>query len=131
MNNTTDPAAAPAAPARKIAFQAARPFERITLDYPLSVDDIAVAEIDVHRLTMGEVAEFQDQAGDDMRFIKFPMFRYISGERVPDDVLAALDDDDALKLTEAAMRFLPRRYRVETVSSSDTSRGDGDNIGPT
>ena len=119
--------AATAAVPRTIVFQTANRIEIVALDHPLVIDGTPLAQVHVHRFTLGEVAEFQKQAGDDgdMRFIKFPMFRYADGGRVPDDVMDALDDDDAFRLTEVAVRFLPRRFRIaEETSASFQSNGE-------
>ena len=88
----------------------------ITLEWPIAYDGRFYATITVARLTAAEVARFQEEivqlleGGADAK-VRLPLFRDENGELIPDAVMDALDDDDRLALDEAAVSFLPRRFR--------------------
>ena len=121
---TAAPAAPPAAPAatpvtappRTVVFaDQSKRLTTIDLAYPVNYDGKNLATIVIRRLTASEVASFveslksrEDNAST--AIIRFPMFYDIEGAPIADDVLDALDDDDALKLNEVASDFLPRRF---------------------
>ena len=102
----------------------------IELDWPVEYAGRVFAAITVARLTAGEVARFQDEivglleSGADSK-VRLPLFRDEDGAPIPDAVMDALDDDDRLALDEAALSFLPRRFR------GLAARDSGPDIGAT
>ncbi|MEW6257441.1 MAG: phage tail assembly protein [Pseudomonadota bacterium] len=89
----------------------------IQLEWPVTYAGVQYDAIRVRRLTVSEVEEYlatiRRGGGQSVRF---PMFD------VPDVVLDHLDDDDAERVNEAMLRFLPRRFRggQGSVQSPDT-----------
>jgi hypothetical protein len=105
----------------------------VPLTYPLQVDDQVIDKITVRRLSTAEVAEFIDgvvaaSTVGATKMLRFPMFYDAEGNRLGDDIIDALDDDDAVRLTEAAASFLPQRFRVN--EEPDTTPGSGGPIEP-
>lgn len=102
----------------------------VTLEWPLEYDGREYRKIHIVRLTASEVAKFQEEIialleRDKNARIRFPLYRDADGGLIPDEVMDALDDDDKVVLEEAAMTFLPRRYRDAMSASTQPS---GDNI---
>lgn len=89
----------------------------VVLDFPLSFQGRDYGVVTVRRLSAAEVADFMEavrvkvEAGGSDR-TRFPMFYDVAGQRVPDAVLDAMDDDDRAKIDEIAGRFLPRRFQA-------------------
>jgi hypothetical protein len=86
--------------------------------------------ISLLRLTAGEVIAFTRELeaalkNDPDAPVRFPTFKDDSGAPIPDAVLDALDDDDPVTLDEAAVDFLPRRFRAQAAQGS-TSETPGD-----
>ena len=107
----------------------------ISLDYPIEFAGKPYNAIVVRRLTVREVAAYVDTIAEmaktspDAR-VRPPVFADERGEPLPDGLFDALDDDDALRLDEAAEDFLPRRWRDQSAGRS-SSPTDGDASGPT
>lgn len=87
----------------------------VELNWPVMFAGMEYDTIVLKRLTVSEVASFiekmtaeKDSAG--RQRIRFPIFYTPDGAAVPEAVLDGLDDDDALRLDEAAANFLPRRF---------------------
>ncbi len=88
----------------------------IPLEFPIDVDGKPLDAIVVRRLNAQEVADFLEAIGNspDTKILRFPMFYDTEGNKLPDAVIDALDDDDAITLTRATSDFLPRRFRAES-----------------
>ena len=133
MDTTT--ATAPPAADPAPAAQAASPVithrkdraATIPLEYPLDVDGKPLDAIVVRRLSAQAVADFLEVIGNapDTKLLRFPMFYDVDGNKLPDAVIDALDDDDAVALTKATAGFLPRRFRAEG-PEPDTTPVTGD-----
>lgn len=104
-------------------------FETVSLDWPVAFDGRTYTAIAIHRMTAGEVASFIDGLSsapdrDSATRMQFPMFRDpVTGERVPGEVMAALDDDDSERVHEVTLRFLPRRLRAAAETEPARSGG--------
>lgn len=90
--------------------------KRVALEWPVEYGGKTYEAIVVRRLTGQEVADFLDQLAatgkdDPTAKIQFPMFFGEDGERVPDELMGALDDDDAETIAQVTVDFLPRRFR--------------------
>lgn len=80
--------------------------EVVPLEWPLEYDGKIWSEITVSRMNTAQIAEFiASLDGDNSEKLRFPMFD------VPNEILDALDDDDATRVNEVVERFLPRRFR--------------------
>ncbi|WEK50303.1 MAG: phage tail assembly protein [Candidatus Kaistia colombiensis] len=103
-----EPASDPTKPIAAFDNEAAR-FEDVILDWPVTIDGVRYDRITVHRMTVGQIANFLETAskGGAAR-VRFPMFS------VSDAVLDALDADDGDKIDEVTQRFLPRRFQGAT-----------------
>jgi hypothetical protein len=109
----------------------------VRLEWPVEYMGTRYEAITVRRLTTAEVAAFMQkvaehheanpEAADEV--MRFPIFFDERGEPVPDEVMDGLDDDDAVPLNEAAVRFLPRRFRAATEPTSTPQPGEA--TGPT
>ena len=102
----------------------------IPLAWPIVFGGIEYREIQLVRLTAGEVAAWQKEiaALPDDATTRLPIFRDVNGAPIPDGVMDGLDDDDAVALDEAALAFMPRRFRA--APASDTALPDGAPIAP-
>ena len=99
----------------------------IPLEYPLDIDGKPLDANVVRRLNAQAVADFLEAIGNspDTKILRFPMFYDVDGNKLPDAVIDALDDDDAVALTKATAGFLPRRFRAEG-PEPDTTPVTGD-----
>lgn len=93
--------------------------EVVNLAWPLEYDGMVYRAVQVSRLSVGQIerffATFADLNATDpeaAKRLRFPMFS------VPDAVMDALDDDDAVRVQEVAQDFLPRRFREATGASA-------------
>jgi hypothetical protein len=93
-----------------VSFIGSKPrSETVTLEWPVEYKGTVIDQITVRRLTTSEVAAYLENlnaaraAGE--KLPRFPIFDQ------PDEVIDGLDDD-AEKLNEVALRFLPRRFRA-------------------
>jgi hypothetical protein len=100
-----------------IVFEGAdKRIKPVDLQWPLTIDGVTYRQIFLRRLAAGEVAAFIDKitaagvVADDAK-VRFPIYIDVAGNAIPEMVIAALDDDDAFALDEAARDFLPRRFR--------------------
>lgn len=91
----------------------------VPLAYPLDFGGRAWTHVHLARLTAGEVAAFMSDAGA----ARLPLWRDEAGEPVPEGLLLALDDDDQFALEQAAIDFLPQRFRGALKSASDPANG--------
>ena len=103
----------------------------IALDFPVEFDGITYSEIGLRRLTAGEVSAFMDIAraivkADPDANPRAPIFTTTDGAPIPDGLFDALDDDDALRLDEAAASFLPRRFQADREASASTPTAGSD-----
>jgi hypothetical protein len=103
-----------------VRFAGSRPRGRVlTLEWPIEVDGRTIPELVLRRLTGAEMADLQDlmesltTAG---KFDDSALFALVADQ--PPDVIRALDEDDWLALREAALDFLPRRFREAVGSTS-------------
>jgi Phage tail assembly chaperone proteins, E, or 41 or 14 len=122
----TDAAALESAPAASFPFiEAAKRFRKIPLDWPVTAGGKEYHEISLCRLTAAEVASFQDtlQGLPDDAKIKWPVYRDADGSALPEGLLDALDDDDLLRIDEAVIDFLPRRFRAAPVAATALANG--------
>ena len=92
----------------------ARRHRIVELDFPLISGDRTYEKIMVRRLTVQEVKEFQERAraaSGAAGELNWPMFFDEAGAPIPDEVMNALDDDDAFQVDALVDDFLPRRFR--------------------
>ena len=106
----------------------------VTLDWPVEFAGTTYTAIGLRRMTAGEVAAFTERAREILKADpdanpRAPIFVGEDGASVPDGLFDALDDDDALRLDEAAADFLPRRFQAVRgeIASPPT---DGSDTGP-
>ena len=107
----------------------------LTLDYPVEVEGRTYNAIVLRRLTAGDVSAYVETlrkaAKDNPNGqARPPIFTDEAGEPLPLSLFDALDDDDALRLDEAAEDFLPRRWRGQSAARSSNPE-DGDATEPT
>lgn len=97
----------------------------VPLDYPIVGDDgKVISEVVLTRLTARQVQDFVDavMAGE----TRMPPI-----SDIPDEAFDALDDDDRVKVEEAAADFMPARLRAaqqagfEQMRRSASSKVDG------
>ena len=85
----------------------------IPLEWPIEADGVEYRAIRLKRLTAAEVVEFHKTLADlpADAAVTFPIYVAEDGSALPDGLLDALDADDRDALNEAALGFLPRRFR--------------------
>lgn len=99
----------------------------VKLEYPIEYDGKIWDAITVSSPTVAQVAAFSERVaearklGESTDGIRLPMFD------APDAVLDALHLDDDDLVSEAANRFLPRRFRASPESTLGSNDG---NISP-
>ncbi len=114
MTEKTDTPAAPAAEDKPVVIAFADPSKRaktVDLAFPVTVNGKTMDKIVIRRMTQAEIAAFIEQNAGKEGVTRFPLFYDADGNKIPDEVHSALDDDDALALEQAASDFLPRRFR--------------------
>lgn len=93
----------------------------VPLEWPLTIDGVELTEINLRRLTAGEVAGLQErlETGDGSNEAMIAEFA-----DQPIAVLSALDQDDIATLGDAVWDFLPRRLRegIEEAAEMERSR---------
>lgn len=95
----------------------------VRLEHPVEFDGKIYDAVTVASPTVAQIAAFSERVsqarerGESTDDIRLPMFD------VPDEVLDALHLDDDDLVTEAANRFLPRRFRASPESASGSSSG--------
>lgn len=104
--------------------------KRFSLEWPLNVDGRLVNHLFLRRMTQSEVAAFVAKVEEERKInpdgeLRFPLFFDDRGEQVSDAIMSALDADDADALNEAALNFLPRRFR--STPTFDSPPGTGEN----
>jgi len=101
-------AVVPAAPVTPPAARFVNPVTKtVPLAYPVEFNGIVYTQIGLHRMTAREVADFAKSI-ESGGIVKPPCID------APQEVLEALDDDDAFELDKAVADFLPRRFRATT-----------------
>ena len=78
----------------------------VALDHPFELDGVVYETVRVKRVSAGEVMKFMNELvamGPDI----VPPMVEMSAE-----AYLAMDDDDRVKIEEAALDFLPRRLRM-------------------
>jgi len=98
----------------------------IELEWPIEFEGRAWHRIVVKRLNAREVADFTEKIlkrEDKDSDIALPVFRDEEGKELPVGLLDALDADDRDVLNEAALSFLPRRFRGAAASASVPADG--------
>jgi hypothetical protein len=113
-----------------IEFLGSRPrAKEIALAWPIKFGDREYRSVWLVRLTAAEVGKWQKEieavlAGDANASVRFPIFRDgENGEPIPNEVLENLDADDDQALQEAALSFIPRRFRGAESAISDPAAG--------
>lgn len=101
----------------------------LPLAWPLTVNGKTIDKIVLRRLTSKQVQDFIGGIKDQEAEVRFPMFYDIDGNQLPDEVMDALDDDDAVMLNGEALDFLPQRWRQPTAGESSPPAA-GANTGP-
>ncbi len=103
----------------------------IPLEWPVEFDGKVYSEINIARLTVGQIAEFskslETAAEDDTTML--PMYFDNEMKSVPKEVFEAMDADDKDAIDIEALSFLPQRFRGLTEPS--TTSGTGDTTAPT
>lgn len=116
MNNDMpvgeQPLAAQPEKARAIHLRAAERFRTVKLEWPIEYDGKTYTEVTVRRMTSAEVADFLTDAADGKAPALFDC---------PLEVLDALDDDDAAEVNKAVADFLPRRWRADEPSQTQST----------
>lgn len=114
---TVQPSEPDAAHVPVIAFagDASRRCETLQLEWPLTVDGEVIDSIIVRRMTVGDVAGWQQRLAavpeDERASVVLPMLFLPSGAPVTPALAAALDSDDDSRIEEVMSRFLPRFLR--------------------
>jgi hypothetical protein len=119
-----EPAAPGAVPAPR--FLSDRPrFKAVALEWPIEYRGKTYSEIQLVRLTAGDVAAFYERLrGAPDGKLDWPIFRDADGAHLPDGLLDALDADDREALGKAQNDFLPRQFRGAASSASDPANGE-------
>lgn len=91
----------PAAPAF-VEEDGRRRSEIVSLEWPVEYDGRVYRAIQVRRMTAAEVDAFVEEARANAGAARLPMFS------CPHQVIDALDADDAARVNEIVLRFLPR-----------------------
>lgn len=126
MTEAIDGAAAPVV----VFVEASKRWRAVDLEHPVMVGDKLIRTVTVMRMNTAQVAAWYDSIDPSKMLIKrFPMFYDETGARVPDDVIDALDDDDGVRLVEAAADFLPRRF-LANLTGSDSAPATGEPTAP-
>lgn len=105
-------------------------FKTVNLEWPVEFSGKVYESVRVVRLTAGDVARFQDEIDallkrDENAKVRLPLFKDDEGNDIPAQVMDAMDSDDRDALDEAAVSFLPRRFRA--ASEPTTGRDTGEN----
>jgi len=97
----------------------------IDLEWPVEFEGRVFERIAIARLTAREVADFTDMAikAEPNASLPLPVFRDEAGTPLPVGLLDALDADDRDALNEAALDFLPKRFRGALTSASEPAPG--------
>lgn len=121
---TPAPAAADDAAAPLFISKSPR-FTSIDLQWPIAYRGKEYHSIRLVRLTVAEVAAFQESITDlaPNAKVRWPIYRDERMETIPDAVLDALDDDDSFRLEEIVRDFLPRRFQAAPASGLDPRNG--------
>ena len=125
------PQAAPAAPPVDDAVtidHADSRMKMFPLAWPVTYQGASHEAIGLCRMTAKQVADFVAQLGavgaaDPNAILRFPIFVDATGTLLPDALLDGLDADDADMLNEAAVDFLPRRFRASSGPVTAPSSG--------
>lgn len=109
----------PAPSAASATFDAAATRQKtIPLEWPFTLNGKRFDQVVIRRMTQGEVAgmiqAINAAQGTGTSEMGFPIFYDTEGFLLSDDIMAAMDADDAATLDEAARDFLPRRFRSVT-----------------
>jgi len=98
----------------------------IELEWPIEFEGRAWHRIVIKRLTAREVMEFTEKVlskKEDSADLALPVFKDEEGKELPAGLLDALDADDRDLLNEAALDFLPRRFRGAAANASAPADG--------
>ena len=108
MDTATDQPAAPA-----VRYLTDRPrVKTVTLSWPFMLGDVEYRDVEVRRMTAGEVTAFVDEIRNSpQEGRRFPLF-YHQGALLSDEAWEALDADDVDALSEVATDFLARRFKL-------------------
>jgi hypothetical protein len=101
-------------PAKPVHVRQADRFRVVPLDWPIEFGGVTYDKITVNRMTTAQVAAFvaaTENGSSDDGYAALPMFD------APRVVIDALDADDAERVNETVLDFLPRRYRDTALSS--------------
>ncbi|EFO32139.1 conserved hypothetical protein [Roseibium sp. TrichSKD4] len=92
----------------------------VVLEYPVEYDGTVYEELKPGRLSGAEVSEFAEilRGIPDGESYQVQMVAFFC--RVPEDVIAALDSDDFLEVSDAASDFLPRKLQMAIEQTSET-----------
>jgi hypothetical protein len=125
------PQAAPAAPINDAVTidHADSRMKMFPLAWPVTYQGTRHEQIGLCRMTAKQVADFVVQLGavgaaDPNAILRFPIFVDANGAALPGALLDGLDADDADVLNEAAVDFLPRRFRASPEPVTAHSSGD-------
>lgn len=110
--------------ASDVRFVSSKPrSETVALDWPIELDGKVVETVTISRLSVAQVerffAEYADLKERDPAAaskLQLPMCD------VDPAVIAMLDDDDGVRVSEVIARFLPRRFQ-ELASASPSASG--------
>lgn len=90
------------APAAFVMEGDRRRSEFVPLEWPVEFDGRVYRSIQIRRMSAGEVDAFVEEARANAGAARLPMFS------CPHEVIDALDADDAARVNETVLRFLPR-----------------------
>lgn len=96
--------ASPPAPAFVVEGDRRRS-ETVQLEWPVEFDGRVYRSIMISRMTAAQVDAFTEEARANAGAARLPMFS------CPHEVIDALDADDAARVNEVVLRFLPRALR--------------------
>ncbi len=92
----------------------------VPLDYPLHYAGHEWRQVVVKRLQVRDVVDYVDRVRDLQKVdpdgtVRYPMFVDDAGVDLPEELFGLFDDNDMLRLNEAAESFLPQRFRAMLV----------------
>lgn len=99
---------------------------RVPMAFPFEWNGAVHAEVVVRRMTARQVADFVRDHTERKKVDPdappfFPMFFTVDGTMLPPEVLDALISDDNDSLDEAALDFLPRRFKQSEPATPATA----------
>jgi len=90
------------------------PDAKVTLSYPFKLDGALIGELEIRRLTLGQVRHLTERARSEDGIDMVDLWAELTG--LPAPVIRGLKDEDGEELADAAADFLPRVFRGDQPS---------------